>query len=350
MTDWTQSLVAPASPILDAVAVINASSLQVALVVTEDRKLLGTVTDGDVRRGLLKRVALEDPVNRIMNAHPTTASPTDTRQQVLAVMRQRKINQIPVVDAHGRVAGLYLLNDLIQPTQRDNWVVLQAGGLGSRLKPLTDGCPKPMLQIGSRPLLESILVNFIEQGFNRFFISVNYKAEMVQRYFADGSKWGAQIEYLREDEQLGTAGALSLLPETPTLPMVVMNGDLLTLVNFNQMLDFHNEQSATATMGVREYDFQVPFGVVKLDEQRLVALEEKPVQRYFINAGVYVLEPSTLSLIHPGQRTDMTTVFRQLMDNNAETAVFPIREYWLDIGRYDDLERANREFNQVFAA
>jgi NDP-sugar pyrophosphorylase family protein len=224
-----------------------------------------------------------------------------------------------------------------------------AGGLVNRLRPLTDECPKPMLKVGNKPLLETIVENFIEYGFHRFYISVNYMADVVESYFGDGSRWGVDIEYLHEEHRLGTAGALSLLPETPTEAILVMNGDLLTKVNFKQLLDFHYGHQAQATMCVREYDFQVPYGVVKIDGQRITSIDEKPIQRFFVNAGIYVLEPEALDLISSNIFFDMTTLFEKLIELKKEPAVFPIREYWLDIGHLADYNRANGEYRDIFS-
>lgn len=341
-------MVSPNTPILNTLEIIDRNARQIALVADESGRLLGTVTDGDIRRGLLKGKALQDPISMIMNSFPTVASPYDSRENILALMKIRQIHQIPIVDEDGKIIQVEVLNDLLRPTKKDNWVVLMAGGLGTRLYPLTHDCPKPLLKVGNKPLLETILQSFIEQGFHKFYISVNYKAEMIQDYFGDGSQWGVTIRYLQEKESLGTAGALSLLPELPKDPFFVMNGDLLTKVNFDQLLDFHKTYQAQATMCVREYDHQIPYGVVTLEKQKLVAMEEKPTQRFFVNAGIYVLSPDALKNIPHNRYLDMPTLFEQLMKEEQQTIAFPIREYWLDIGRMADFERANMEFAEVF--
>ncbi|MED1801458.1 nucleotidyltransferase family protein [Brevibacillus porteri] len=348
MNDWTNILISPTTPILKAIEIIDAGARQLALVVDDDNRLLGTVTDGDIRRGLLKGKLLNDPVEGVMNSYPTVASPYDTRENILALMKVRQLHQIPVVDDDGRVIHVEMLNDLLRPILKDNWIVLMAGGQGTRLQPLTYDCPKPLLKVGNKPLLETILLNFIEHGFHKFYISVNYKAEMIQEYFGDGSRWNVTIKYLNEEKSLGTAGALSLLPEKPTLPLLVMNGDLLTKINFEQLLDFHIAYQAKGTMCVREYDFQVPYGVVKVDKQRMVGIEEKPVQRFFVNAGIYVLDPSVIEMIPSNEFFDMPSLFDKFLLEEQQTIVFPIREYWLDIGRLSDFERANVEFAEVF--
>ncbi len=348
MSVWKEVLVSPQTPIRDAIQKLDAGAMQIILVVEENEQLLGTVTDGDVRRGILKGVALHDQVQKIMNPDPTVARFDESRDSIMATMQRKQLHHIPLVDDRRRVMGLETLDDLLQSRIRQNRVVLMAGGLGSRLRPLTDDCPKPMLKVGNKPLLETILENFMEYGFRRFYISVNYMADVVKEYFGDGSRWGADICYLQEDQKLGTAGALSLLPERTTEPLFVMNGDLLTKVNFSQLLDFHSSHGAGGTMCVREYDFQVPYGVVKIDGHRIAGIDEKPIQRFFVNAGIYVLEPDVLDLIPANTFYDMPSLFEKMIGQKKETAVFPIREYWLDIGQLADYDRANGEFMQVF--
>lgn len=350
MKFWTDICVGPASTIRDAIARIDAGEAQLALVVDAGQRLQGTVTDGDVRRGLLRGVPLDEPVSTIMNGSPTTVGPGSSRSDILALMKQKLLRQIPIVDHEGRLLGLETLNELLRPATRDNVVVVMAGGLGTRLRPLTDECPKPMLRVGERPILETILLNFIEYGFRRFYFSVNYRADMVIDHFGNGGRWGVRIDYLREKDRMGTAGALSLLPEHATTPLIVMNGDLLTKVNLDQLLDFHASHGAKATMCVREYDFQVPYGVLKLDHHRIVEIEEKPVQRFFVNAGIYVLEPETLDLLPSGCSFDMPSLFSQLIDQDEPTAAFPLREYWLDIGHHADFDKAQGDFAGEFDA
>ncbi|MCM3590176.1 nucleotidyltransferase family protein [Brevibacillus borstelensis] len=347
--DWKKLLINPQTPILKTLEIIDINARQIALVVDHEERLLGTVTDGDIRRGLLKGKSLQDPASSVMNPYPTVASPYDTRENILALMKVKQLNQIPVVDDDGKIIDVEILNDILRPIQKENWVILMAGGLGTRLAPLTRDCPKPLLRVGDKPLLETILMSFLEQGFHRFYISVKYKADMIQSYFGDGKRWGVDIRYLEEQESLGTAGALSLLPEVPTAPFFVMNGDLLTKVNFEHLLDFHKTYQAEATMCVREYDHQIPYGVVKVERQRLAGIEEKPVQRFFVNAGIYVLEPTMLDYIPRNQHLDMPTLFDNIIREKKNAVAFPIREYWLDIGRISDFEKANKEYMEVFS-
>lgn len=348
MKDWKRILISADCFIQETLRVIDAGALKIALVVDDEGRLLGTVTDGDVRRAILKGISLDRPARDIMNPAPIVAGSSEGREQILQRMREKQICQIPVLDGDGRLVGLEILEDVLQPSWRYNHVVLMAGGLGSRLRPLTDENPKPLLKVGGKPILETIVENFRECGFRSFFISVNYLAEQIEEHFGDGSRWGVDVRYLREEKRMGTAGALSLLPERPSQPFIVMNGDLLTNVDFGNLLDFHQEHRPAATMCVREYDFQVPYGVVRVEKDRLVGIEEKPVLRFFVNAGIYVLEPETLELLPPGTPLDMPHLFGRLLELRKQAAVFPIREYWLDIGRMSDFERANGEFAEVF--
>lgn len=328
---------------------IDASAMQIALVTDSSDKLLGTVTDGDIRRGILKGQSLDEKISSIMNSNPQVCLQGDDRESRLARMKLTGLHHMPIVDELGKLVGLETLEELLTPLERDNIVVLMAGGLGMRLRPLTDDCPKPMLKIGGRPILETILLNFIEYGFKRFYISVNYKSEIITDYFGDGSKWGVEIEYIHETNKLGTAGALSLLPQKPNKTFLIMNGDLLTKVNFGHLIEFHRNHHAKATMCVREYDFQVPYGVVRIDDHRIIGIDEKPVQTFFVNAGVYVLEPDVLDNIRVNVALDMPDLFQQLIKKNQETVVFPVREYWLDVGHLADYDRANCEYREIFS-
>jgi len=347
---WKNATLNQTGRVADAISIIDNSGVQICLVVDGDGRLAGTITDGDVRRGILRGLGLDTPVTDIMNHHPRVARPEDGRERIQRIMADNLLRQVPLVDSEGRLVGLVIDKDLtrIPELGRDNPVVLMAGGLGNRLRPLTENTPKPLLRVGAKPLLETILEAFIAFDFRNFYISVNYKAEMVKDHFGDGSNLGCRISYLEEDRRLGTAGALGLLPECPTVPLIVMNGDLLTKVNFASLLEFHREHRSVATMCVREYDFQVPYGVVNIQDHRIVGIVEKPVHSFFVNAGIYVLDPSVLHLIPPDEPFDMTQLFDRIVAAGENTAVFPIREYWLDIGRIDDFERANGDFTRIF--
>ena len=333
----------------NALKVINHGGGQIALVVDGQQKLLGTVTDGDVRRGLLSGIDIQSPVSMIMNVDPVKAKSSDDRQLILSIMKENKLHQVPIVDDAGYLLGLETLDELAFPSHRENTVLLMAGGFGSRLQPLTNECPKPMLKIGGRPILETIILNFIESGFKEFIISLNYKGNMIREYFADGHNLGVSIQYIEEDVSLGTAGSLRLLPGIQNShSIIVMNGDVLTKVNLGNLLDFHALHHSKATMGIREYNFQVPYGVLKLDHHRIVQIEEKPVHNFFVNAGIYILDQDILTCLPDEERFEMPDLFEHLMKVGHHTAAFPICEYWLDIGQPDNLKQARGDFKDVF--
>lgn len=340
MAVWREAFVRPTASILEAIRVIERDGVQIALVVDEYGRLLGTVTDGDVRRAILKGIAFSEPVEKVMNPHPVSGNVEKTDLELFELMKLKMVNQLPVVDANGRVVGLRVLSEMLQSPQKSNRVVLMAGGLGNRLQPLTNECPKPLLKVGSRPILHGILDRFLAQGFRQFYISVNYKAEMIMDYFGDGSAFGASIEYLREPTRMGTAGALSLIPQLPEAPLIVMNGDLITDTNFNQLLEFHKKHKVAATMCIRRHEFQVPYGVVQINEHQFDRMDEKPLQQFFVNAGIYVIEPTLLSMVPANSYVDMPDLFKRARISEKEVAVFPLREHWLDIGSTDDFRRA----------
>ena len=348
MKEWESILIDLQITILRTIEIINKSAMQIVLVVDENKKLLGTVTDGDIRRGILKGIGLDQPVSTVMNTMPTTVQESDSREQILLIMRQKRLRQVPVIDAMHCVVGLETIDGLLKVNRYDNCVVLMAGGLGSRLGDLTKHCPKPLISVGGKPLLETIVENFKENGFYNFIFCVNYKAEMIVDYFTDGADWDISIKYLIEKKRLGTAGALSLLEQTPDKPIIVMNGDLLTKVNFQQLLDYHVQHKSVATMCVREYSFQVPYGVVRIENGTLKGIDEKPVQDFFVSAGIYVIEPKVLDLIPKDTYYDMPSLFDAIIQKGLTVNVFPIREYWLDIGHSDDLKRAQGEYEETF--
>lgn len=348
MKDWKQILIGPTAPTLEAVRIISEGALQIALVVNDQGVLLGTVTDGDIRDLLLRHQPLDTPVAEIMCKTPLVALDSDAASTMLQRMNERDVLHIPILNAEGVVVGLHCLKDLVAPARHDNLVVLMAGGLGTRLRPLTETCPKPMLNVGGKPILQTIIESYLDHGFYNFAVCVNYKSEVIKQYFKDGSEWGASIQYIEETKRMGTAGALSLIKEKPSKPFFVMNGDLLTKVNFHHLLEFHKKNNATATICVREYEFQVPFGVVKTNGQMFMSIEEKPKHNFFVNAGIYVLNPSALEKIPNDTFYDMPDLYRRLSKEGHSISCFPVQEYWLDIGRIDDFQKAELEFSLNF--
>lgn len=347
MDNWKSVVVAPETSLRDAIAVIDRSAHQVALVATAEGALVGVLTDGDIRRAVLAAKSLELPVSEVMGRQPTTAKTSTSREDILALMRRKVIHHLPLIDDSGRLAGLATLSDLAGIAEQSNWVVLMVGGLGTRLSPLTNETPKALLEVGGKRILETIIESFAEQGFHTIYLAVNHKADMIRDYFGGGEKLGVRIEYLHERIRLGTAGALSLLPTPPTAPVIVMNGDLLTRVNFASLLAFHNSQGVEATMAVREYDVRVPYGVVRLQGARIASIEEKPVQRHFVNAGIYVLSPATIARVPKDTYEDMPTLFERVMEAGRPTAAYPLREFWIDVGRMEELERAHVEWTRA---
>ncbi|WP_416799345.1 nucleotidyltransferase family protein [Ciceribacter azotifigens] len=345
-------LVGGEATVLDAIRAIDAGTQQIALAVDPDRRLLGVVTDGDVRRSILRGLALTCPLSEVLNRTPVVCKYPPTHDELAQILLgHHGITRVPAVDGQGRVIGLYRTEDLVEGELNRNFpVVLMAGGLGTRLRPITDTVPKPMIDVGGRPILEHIIRRFVDQGFKRFYISVNYLAHVIKDHFGDGEAFGAEIHYLEETERLGTAGSLRLLPKEAEGPFFVMNGDLLTAANFAAIADYHLESGADATMCLREYTVQVPYGVVEQIGGRLVGIQEKPMHRHFVNSGIYVLNSSLLQLLPEKGYFDMPSLFDRLTQKDpGAAAVFPLREYWCDIGQVADLQRARSEVAKLAA-
>lgn len=346
--DIADHFLGPDAPLLEAIARLDAVRRKLIVVVDEDRRLLGSVTDGDIRRGLLRRLSMDAPIREVMNAAPVSIWAEGSDRVALRRLEERGVSLAPLVDRSGRVVGLY--PDVVGADQvRDNLVVIMAGGRGVRLAPLTQTCPKPMLKVGGRPLLETIIERLSAQGFRRFRLAVNYLAETIVDHFGDGSSMGIEIEYLREDHPRGTAGALSLLRDPITEPLLVMNGDVLTRMSFGGLIDFHRQHGATATLCLREHQFQAPHGVAEVEGVRMTALREKPTFRWLANAGVYCLDGSVLSRIPASGPYDMPELLAGLASDGDMVGAYPIHEYWLDIGRPPDFESAQTDFGAVFS-
>lgn len=334
--DWRKSLLPADATLRQAIRSLNASALQIVLVVSPDDTLRGTLTDGDIRRGLLRGLNLDSPIDTIIHRDPLVVPPQLGRDTVLQLMQANKIHQLPVVDDARHVVGLHLWDELLVPGQRPNLMVIMAGGQGSRLRPHTDSCPKPLLPVAGKPMLEHIIERAKADGFQRFVLAIHYLGHMIEDYFGDGSRWQVTIDYLREESPLGTAGAIGLLNPRPDAPFLVSNGDVLTDVRYGELLDFHCRHGASATMAVHMYEWQHPFGVVRTKGVDIVGFEEKPIARSHINAGIYVLEPAVLDALRAGEHCDMPTLFSRLQERAARTIVYPMHEPWLDVGRVDD--------------
>ncbi|MBN1269159.1 MAG: nucleotidyltransferase family protein [Kiritimatiellae bacterium] len=349
MKDLDRFLARMETTIREAMVLISRNAEGVALVVDDKRQLLGVVTDGDIRRAILAAVDLGKSVRVLLDRkvgtwaeHPTTARQGVDAASLVELMQSRKLQHVPIVDDENRVVDLILLRDFVGDGELPVRAVVMAGGYGRRLHPLTEDTPKPMLAVGDRPLLEHIVDNMKGAGIRRVQITTHFRADDIKEHFGDGSRFGLDVEYITEDQPLGTAGALGLM-ERPSEPVLVMNGDVLTQVDFRAMLAYHHEHEADMTVGVRQYDVQVPFGVVKTEDTRVVGIEEKPLVKFFVNAGVYLLEPAVFDFVPRGARLDMTDLIAILLGEARQIVSFPISEYWLDIGRHDDYQKAQAD-------
>ena len=338
-----QYCISPDASLIECMRIIEIAGTGIALAVDSEFRLIGTVSDGDIRGALIKGCPLDTPVSPHVNRNCFYVLPNVPRAEVLDIMQARRFKQVPIVDEQGKVIGLHLLHDILGNISRPNWAVVMAGGKGMRLRPLTENIPKPMIKVAGRPILERIILHLVSYGICRIFLSVNHLAQVIEDYFEDGSKYGVKIEYLREDEALGSGGAIALLPEIPAHPFMVMNGDLIVDVNCAEMIEFHSQNDFFATMGVYAYFHQVPYGCVEIQNNRLVVLEEKPDLEKMVNAGIYVLSPKAVSAIPKKTYFPITTLFEDALKNNLACGTFAIEKDWLDIGAPQQLRQARGE-------
>ena len=340
---WQKTILLVDSTVQDAIMSLNNSSMQIVLVVDHHEHLIGTISDGDIRRGLLKGLTLESSINEIVYKTPFVVPQNLESEMVVQLMTSNKVHQIPIVGNDRSLLGLHLWDVLGESKRRSNMMVIMAGGKGTRLLPYTENCPKPMILVSGKPMLQHVLEKAISQGFTKFVISIHYLGHMIQEYFGDGDQFGVQIDYICEETALGTAGALSLLNKTPAEPFIVTNGDIITDIKYGEVLDFHIEHSGTATMAVRVHELHHQFGVVKTNGIKITGFEEKPKIVSHINAGVYVLNPEALDELEINERCDMPCLFDRLKSKSKLTIAYPALEPWMDLGMPDDLEKANLE-------
>lgn len=346
--DWKNILLSPSDSLRDALSIINEEALRVVLVIDDKGKLSGVLTDGDIRRAILADVGLDVAVAEIMNRNPVISPINCSRSEVLAEMKKRSILSIPVVDDSGHLVGLETWESASAHRRYDNPVFIMAGGFGTRLRPLTDTCPKPMLKIGGKPMLEILIERFAKTGFRNLYISTHYLPAVIMEYFGDGQRWGVNIEYVHEATPLGTGGALGLLPDNiPDLPLIMINGDILTSLDFERLMLFHNAHSPAATMCVRQYEYQVPYGVINHDGKKVVGMIEKPIHHCFVNAGIYMLSQRIVKSVRKGKSIDIPTLLDASISNNSDVLMLPVHEYWLDIGRMDDYHRAQADIHTL---
>lgn len=337
---WTRAILQFNSSIEQAINVLNETVMKIVLITDSTGVLLGTVSDGDIRRGLLKGLNLSSPIESVVHRNPLVVPSTMNRDLVLQLMAANKIQQIPIVDKNLRVIGLHLWNEINSRLVRSNTMVIMAGGKGTRLHPQTENCPKPLLPVAGKPILEHIIDRAKTEGFLNFVIAIYHLGHMIEEYFANGERFGVNIEYLREESPLGTVGALSLLSPIPDSAFVVTNGDVLTDIHYGELVDFHQQHHAKATMAVRAHEWQNPFGVVQTNGIKIIGYAEKPTTRSHINAGVYVIEPSVLKLLTKSAPCDMPYLFELLREKAEVVVAYPIHEPWLDVGRPADLTAA----------
>lgn len=346
--NWGMIVLSPEHSLLDALSVMNDGALRICLIADSEIKLLGVITDGDIRRAILKNVSLREKVSAIMNHQPITVSSNVSHKLRREIMQRESILALPIVDAENKILGLETWGKEISNPGYENPVFIMAGGLGTRLRPLTNDCPKPMLKVGDKPILEILITQFVKSGFKNIYISTHYMAERIINYFGDGSDWGANIQYVHEKSPLGTGGALGLLPDNiQKLPLIMINGDVLTDTNFVRLLDFHLENNPLATMCVRQYDYQIPYGVINSSGNRIIDIKEKPVHHYFINAGIYVISPELFLSIPKEERIDMPSLLDQKISELHSVLMYPLHEYWLDIGRMDDFYQAQNDIKEL---
>jgi dTDP-glucose pyrophosphorylase len=323
-----------------AMTAIDRGGCEIALVVDEAGSLLGTLTDGDIRRALLADASLEETASRYMKRTFTCVGPETGRAEILDLMRARYLQQIPIVDATGRLVGLHLLREVIGAAKRENWAVIMAGGRGERLRPITDHIPKPMVRVAGRPILERMVLHLVGFGIQRIFLSINYLGEQIEEHFRDGGRFGCRIDYLREDQPLGTGGALSLLTEAPEHTLLVLNGDLVTQFDVGRLLSQHNSGGFAITVGVHEYVHRVPFGVVETDGERLTGLREKPAATWLANAGIYAIEPRLIPRVPRGTMYPLPALVEDCLDRGESAGWFRIDDDWTDVGQHRELLRA----------
>lgn len=341
--------VSPTTPIYKTIQQIDKNVREFVVVVDKNSNILGTVTDGDIRRAILKGMDLNQPVKKIMNANPKTSGKDATRVKTLQILKKYKIRQLPIVSEKGKLLDIVFLDNLVDNVQSKAFALIMAGGQGTRLRPLTNDKPKPMLHVGERPILETLINQLRENDIQNIFIAINYKGKQIENYFKNGEQLGVNINYLKESKRMGTAGALSLLPKSIDETVLVLNADLLTRLNFQGLLDFHEAGGFDATMAIKEIEYQVPYGVVRLDKKHNVTqIDEKPSQQFLVNAGVYALSPKCIPYVPKNKFLDITQLMVFLIQHNRTIGAFPVREYWMDIGRHKDFEKASEDFRIHF--
>ena len=336
----TKYCITPDKSLFECMRILDREGAGIVLVVDEAFRLIGTASDGDIRRALLKGYGLETPLGPHIKRDCFSVSPAMSRNEVLDIMQARSIKQIPVVDENKKVMGLHMIHELLGRVKRPNWGVIMVGGKGKRLRPLTEEIPKPMIKVAGRPILERLVLHLVSYGIQRIFLAVNYMADVIEDYFGDGSRYGCTVLYLRESKPMGSSGALSLLPKTLEHPLVLINGDLVVDVNLSAMLDYHSQNEFYATIGVYPYSHEVPYGCINEKDGRVKSINEKPIVRKLVNAGVYVLSPEAVASVPHETFFPITNLVEKALEKKLPCGAFTIEKEWIDIGRPQELKKA----------
>lgn len=348
MEKLKKACISPDVTIKQALEAIDKSAIEIALVVDQEFRLLGMATDGDIRRAILRGADINACIETAMNKNYTAIGENIPHDTAIRIMAEHSFRHIPVIDQQGHLKDIILWQDVIKPKKKTNYVLLLAGGLGTRLRPLTEDVPKPMLKVGDKPIIETIIGQFKQNGFTNILVSVNYKADVIEDYLKDGSHLGVNIQYIKETKRLGTAGPIRLAKEYLTEPFFVMNGDLLTNLNLSNMMDFHTSNGFDLTIATKKYELQIPYGVVRMDDIAVTGMDEKPIIGYFINAGIYCLDPKLIDYIPEDQYYDFNVLINQAISDELSIGSFPITEYWMDIGQMADYQKAANDYYNIF--
>ena len=349
MLSWKKIILKINSDIANAIRVMDSEALKLIMVSDSQGKLIGTITDGDIRRALIKKYSMNTKIDKIMNNKPIACLKDTSKKDILSIMKNKKILQIPIIDNQSKIVGLETISNLISSKNKvskvniDNPVLLMAGGFGKRLAPITDKIPKPMIKITDKSILETTIESLKKDGFKNFYISTHYKSEIIRKYFGNGKKWNINIKYINEKKPLGTAGCIGLLPKNIIKSILIINCDLVTKVNYNDIIKYHNKKKSLATICVRNYDFQLPYGVIETKNDVVKKITEKPINKFFVNAGIYVLNPKLLKKIKKNIKIDMTTFLSALLDEKKKINIYPIYEYWVDVGRIQNLNKVKND-------
>ena len=329
--------------VLNVINNINNSHYQICFIVDDQGSLIGSIADGDIRRGLIEGHSIDSLASQIMNPNPISILATQNERQAQTIMSANQIKQLPVVNEDHQLVGLHLMDQILNLALKENSILIMAGGFGKRMMPLTENLPKPMLKVAGKPILEHIILNAKAQGFRKFIISLHYLGNLIIDHFGDGSNLDISIQYIHESEPLGTAGAMALIDPLPNLPFIVTNGDIITDVNYANLLHFHESNKSQATMAIKKYELQNPYGVVNIKGLEITSFEEKPIQISYVNAGIYALNPSSLKYLKVNEPCDMPDLFELLKKNNYFITAYPIHETWADVGRPIDLSEVNED-------